>query len=117
MAVSIRLARIGKKKAPFYRIVAIDSRKSRGGEYLENLGTYNPLTGELVQFHIERIQDWLNKGALASDTVVKLKKQFERAGKAPVAPVAAPKKATKKVAPKKVEAVEQAAAEQATSQE
>ena len=51
MAVSIRLARIGKKKAPFYRIVATDRRNKRDGEFLENLGTYNPLTGELIQFH------------------------------------------------------------------
>lgn len=100
MAVSIRLARIGKKKAPFYRIVAIDKRKSRDGEYLENLGTYNPLTGELVQFHVERIQDWLNKGAIASDTVVKLQKQFARAAKAPANLSAPVKKAT---ASKKIE--------------
>ena len=111
MAVSIRLARIGKKKAPFYRIVAIDKRKSRDGQYLENLGTYNPLTGELIQFHIERIQAWLDKGAIPSDTVVKLQKQFERALKAPsIAQPVATKKVVK-VASKKVE-VKEAAVEQ-----
>lgn len=109
MSVKIRLARIGKKKAPFFRIVAVDSRKKRDGEYLENLGTYNPLTGELVQFHVERIQAWLDKGAIPSDTVVKLQKQFARAAKAPAAPKVAPVKKTVK----KVEAVEAPAAEQA----
>ena len=109
MSVKIRLARIGKKKAPFFRIVAVDSRKKRDGEYLENLGTYNPLTGELVQFHVERIQAWLDKGARRSDTVIKLQKQFARAAKAPAAPKVAPVKKTVK----KVEAVEAPAAEQA----
>lgn len=108
MAVSIRLARIGKKKAPFYRIVAIDKRKSRDGEYLENLGTYNPLTGELIQFHAERIQAWLDKGAIASDTVVKLQKQSAHAAKKALGSETASvaKKAVKKAAPKKIEAVE-----------
>jgi small subunit ribosomal protein S16 len=48
MAVKLRLTRIGKKKAPFYRIVAIDSRKKRDGAFLENLGTYDALKGNLV---------------------------------------------------------------------
>ena len=55
MAVRIRLARMGKKKAPMYRIVAIDKRNKRDGAFLENLGTYNPLSGELVQFHAEKL--------------------------------------------------------------
>ncbi|NBO99516.1 MAG: 30S ribosomal protein S16 [Proteobacteria bacterium] len=94
MAVMIRLARIGKKKAPFFRIVAIDKRSKRDGQYLENLGTYNPLTGELVQFHVEKIEAWLSKGALPSDTVKRLQKQYATSLKAPVAP-AATKKVTK----------------------
>jgi small subunit ribosomal protein S16 len=109
MSVKIRLARIGKKKAPFFRIVAVDGRKKRDGEYLENLGTYNPLTGELVQFHVERIQAWLDKGAIPSDTVVKLQKQFAKAAKAPVAPK---KAASVKKVTKKVEAVEASVIEQ-----
>jgi len=44
--VSLRLTRMGSKKRPFYRIVAVDSRKKRDGKYIELLGTYNPLTGE-----------------------------------------------------------------------
>lgn len=74
MAVRIRLARVGKKNVPFYRIVAIDGRKKRDGAFLENLGTYDPLKGVLVQFHVERINDWISKGAIPSDAVKKLQK-------------------------------------------
>lgn len=106
MAVMIRLARIGKKKAPFFRIVAIDKRSKRDGQYLENLGTYNPLTGELIQFHVEKIDAWISKGALPSDTVKRLQKQYATSLKAPVAP-AATKKVVKAA---KVEAESQEAA-------
>ena len=78
MSVRIRLARIGKKKAPVYRIVAIDSRAKRDGKFLENLGTYNPVSGEMVQFHADRIQVWIEKGAQLSDTVVKLQRRFKK---------------------------------------
>jgi small subunit ribosomal protein S16 len=91
MSVSIRLARIGKKKAPFYRIVAVDKRKKRDGQYLENLGTYNPLTGEIVQFHTEQFDAWVQKGALPSDTVLKIKKQYSKNG------IGTPKKVAPKV--------------------
>ena len=79
MAVRIRLARIGKKNAPCYRIVAIDGRSKLGGEYLENLGTYDPLKGQLVKFHGDRVQYWISKGAIPSDTVKKLQKQYKKA--------------------------------------
>ena len=78
MAVKIRLARIGKKKAPFYRIVAIDERQKRDGQYLENLGTYNPLTGEIVQFHEEKLNEWIKKGAVASDSVARIHRQYSK---------------------------------------
>jgi small subunit ribosomal protein S16 len=78
MSVRIRLARIGKKKAPVYRIVAIDKRVKRDGKFLENLGTYNPISGEMVQFHAERVQAWIDKGAIPSDTVVKLQRRFKK---------------------------------------
>jgi small subunit ribosomal protein S16 len=74
MAVKIRLARIGKKNAPSYKIVAIDSQKKRDGQYIENLGTYDPKKGQLVQFKTERINDWVAKGAVVSDAVKKLQK-------------------------------------------
>jgi len=78
MAVKLRLALFGKKHAPIFRIVAIDSRKMRDGKYLENLGTYNPMTGEYVQFHPERIDAWIAEGAIPSDSVKKLYKRFKK---------------------------------------
>ncbi len=70
MAVHIRLRRMGKKKQPFYRIVAIDSRAARDGKYLDNIGTYNPrLEPAAVQLDSERVVYWLSKGAKPSDTV------------------------------------------------
>ena len=78
MAVRLRLAHFGKKHAPFYRVVAIDSRKMRDGEYLDNLGTYNPANDEYIQFHVERIEEWISKGAIPSDSVKKLYKRFKK---------------------------------------
>lgn len=74
MAVKIRFTRVGKKHAPVYRIIAIDSRKKRDGEYLENLGTYNPLTKEIAQWHADRIAYWESKGAIVTDSVKRLQK-------------------------------------------
>lgn len=82
MAVCIRLARIGKKKAPVYRIVAIDKRSKRDGAFLENLGTYNPLSDELVQYHADKIQAWVDKGAQMSDSVARLQRLYKRTAKA-----------------------------------
>jgi len=70
LAVSIRLRRMGSKKKPFYRVVAIDSRKAREGAYLENLGTYAPLLDKSkVELKKEEIISWLEKGAQPSQTV------------------------------------------------
>ncbi len=78
MAVKIRLSRVGKTHSPMYRIVAIDSRKKRDGEALDILGTYNPLKGNLVQFHDEKIQYWISKGAVVTDAVKKLQRMHKR---------------------------------------
>ncbi len=72
MAVKIRLARIGKKNAPFARIVAIDSRKKRDGAFLEDLGTYDIQNSKLVHFHEDRVNHWIKLGAQPSETVKKL---------------------------------------------
>jgi small subunit ribosomal protein S16 len=80
--VKIRLSRVGRTHAPMYRIVAIDSRKKRDGEALEILGTYNPFTKELVQYHHDRIEHWVAQGALVTDAVKKLQRQHK---KSPVA--------------------------------
>ena len=70
MAVKLRLKRMGSKKKPVYRIVAIDSHNKRDGEYIELLGTYNPLTEpKSVKINDEVALKWLNNGAIPSDTV------------------------------------------------
>ncbi len=79
MAVKIRLMRIGKTHTPFYRIIAIDSRKKRDGEALEILGTYDPINTKLVKFNADRILDWVSKGAIVSDSVKKLQKMHKAA--------------------------------------
>ena len=76
MAVKIRLMRMGKKKRPFYRIVATDSRSRRDGEYIEQIGTYNPISSEKeVKIDKDIAMKWLNNGAIPSDTVRSLLKE------------------------------------------
>lgn len=73
MAVSIRLARFGAKKKPFYRIVAADSRFPKEGRSIERLGIYDPRQEPaLVRLDMERIDYWLSQGAKASKTVLEL---------------------------------------------
>jgi small subunit ribosomal protein S16 len=74
MAVKIRLQRFGAKKRPFYRVVASESTRARDGNFLEILGTYNPLDGT-VNVDTEKVQKWLNNGAQATDTVKSLLKK------------------------------------------
>jgi small subunit ribosomal protein S16 len=70
MAVKLRLARRGRKKQPFYHIIAADSRSPRDGKFIEKLGTYNPLTvPATIEIDRERAFDWLMKGAQPTDTV------------------------------------------------
>ena len=69
MAVKIRLTRLGDKKSPFYRVVVTDSRKARDGEYIEKLGTFNPLTNPAeIVLNEERTQYWLSTGAQPTET-------------------------------------------------
>ena len=68
--VKIRLRRMGAKKAPFYRIVVADSRYPRDGRFIEEIGTYNPLTNpSTVSVDADRAQEWIKKGAQPTDTV------------------------------------------------
>ena len=77
MAVKLRLKRIGRRKRPFYRIVAIDSRKRRDGSEIERLGWYDPLrTDVAIKLHEERIIYWLNEGAQPSETVNNILKEM-----------------------------------------
>ena len=73
MPVRIRLQRFGKKKRPFYRLVAADSRSQRDGSFLERLGHYDPLTDPAeVVIHEEKALKWLRRGAQPSDTAKNL---------------------------------------------
>ena len=70
MAVKLRLKRMGAKQKPFYRIVAADSRTKRDGKFLENIGTYNPIKNPAeVTVNEEAALNWLNKGAIPTETV------------------------------------------------
>ena len=70
MAVKIRLKRMGAKKAPFYRVVVADSRYPRDGRFIEEIGTYNPLTNPAtVNIDKEKAEKWIKNGAQPTDTV------------------------------------------------
>lgn len=75
MALSIRLARGGAKKRPYYRIVVADSRSPRDGRFIEKIGTYNPLLAkdnpERVTLDVEKAKEWLTKGAQPTDRVLR----------------------------------------------
>ena len=88
MAVVLRLSRAGTHKAPFYHVVATDSRKPRDGKYLEDVGVYDPtLRPEKIELKAERVEHWLKSGAKPSQTVAmilkraKAKKPAEKAEK------------------------------------
>ena len=73
MAVKIRLRRMGSKKAPFYRVVVADSRSPRDGRFIEEIGTYNPLTNPAeVKIDAEKAKTWITKGAQPTETVKSL---------------------------------------------
>lgn len=74
--VKIRLKRIGAKKAPHYRIVAVDSRNRRDGKPIEELGYYNPQSKDL-KLNKEAVEKWMKNGAQPSETVASLIKKAE----------------------------------------
>jgi small subunit ribosomal protein S16 len=76
LAVHIRLKRQGRKKRPFYRVIAIDSRSHREGREIERLGWYDPIKeGLSVEFKEDRVFHWLGQGAIPTDTVNSLMRQ------------------------------------------
>ena len=77
MSVKIRLQRLGRKNRPFYRIVAIDSKKRRDGLEIERLGWYDPIVDDNLSIKIdeEKTKLWIDKGAIPSDTVKSLIKK------------------------------------------
>lgn len=105
--VTIRLARAGAKKRPFYHIVVADQRRSRDGRYIERLGFFNPVAvgGEQpLKIDVERIEYWQGHGAQLSERVLNLVKHYRKHGE-----LEAPKRAgptmskAKNVQPKKAE--------------
>lgn len=125
--VRIRMKRMGRRHRPFYRINAVEKRTQRDGRVLENLGWYNPVEPNVekqVELQVEKIQEWLAKGAQPSDTVAdllakhgvidadewKAKRELKRAKK--YAEVVAQKEAEKAAK----EAEERAAAEAAKAE-
>ena len=75
MAVKIRLRRMGAKKSPFYRIVVADSRFPRDGRFIEEIGTYNPLTEPVqVKVDADAAKKWIANGAQPTDKVKALLK-------------------------------------------
>jgi small subunit ribosomal protein S16 len=120
MAMKIRLARGGSKKRPFYRIVAADSRMPRDGRFIEKLGTYNPLlpkdSEERVKMDIEKIQEWISKGAQPTDRVARMleaagaKEKVERNNPKKAVPGKKAQERAEEKAAKAAEAAEAAAA-------
>ena len=101
MAVKIRLTRMGAKKAPFYRLVATDSRVARDGKCIEYLGTYNPMVDPAeVKIDAERVKYWLSVGAQMTDTAKEL---ITQQGIIERAPFRAPKPKQMPPAPKNKE--------------
>lgn len=132
--LAIRLMRMGAKKAPFYRVVVKEKRSKRDGKYLENLGTYNPMTEPAeIDLKHERIKYWISVGAQPSETVASLikhnpamteeekaeaiqkRKDAKEAKKAAELKAKADKEAAEK-AKAEQEAAEKAAAEQAEAE-
>ena len=82
MAVALRMSRQGKKKSPFYRIVAADKRCARDGRFIELLGTYHPIT-KVLKLDQERYQKWISVGAQPSGTLAAVIRRTARAAQNP----------------------------------
>ena len=78
MAVKIRLRRLGAKKHPFYRVVVADSRYPRDGRFIEEVGTYNPMTDPSeIKINVDKVNEWIKKGAQPTDSVKSLLKRVK----------------------------------------
>jgi small subunit ribosomal protein S16 len=107
LAVKIRLARAGAKKAPFYRLVVADSRFPRDGRFLEIIGRYNPRTQpSTVEVDVEKFEAWVAKGAQPSEAAGKL---LAIAKGEKTAPLKAEAKPSKRTAAKAAAAAKKAA--------
>jgi small subunit ribosomal protein S16 len=77
MSVAIRLSRAGKKKAPFYRVVAADKRRARDGKFIDLIGTYDPRS-KTLKIDDERYAKWVKNGAQPSGTLAALVRRNAR---------------------------------------
>eukprot|EP00055_Hartaetosiga_balthica_P002727 m.139650 g.139650 ORF g.139650 m.139650 type:complete len:84 (-) comp23294_c0_seq1:1383-1634(-) len=80
--VTIRLQRGGAKKRPFYQVVVADSRRSRDGKFIENVGFFNPTAqgqSERLRLDLERVEHWVGHGASLSERVARLVKDVRKA--------------------------------------
>ena len=78
MVVKIRLKRLGAKKSPFYRVVVADERSPRDGKFIDQIGTYNPLTDPAeIKIDAEKATKWIANGAQPTDTVRALLKKAD----------------------------------------
>lgn len=80
--VTIRLARGGSKKRPFYHLTVTDSRTSRDGRFIERVGFFNPVARgqeERLRVDLERVEHWVGQGATVSDRVAQLVKEAKKA--------------------------------------
>ncbi|WJG08145.1 30S ribosomal protein S16 [Aliiglaciecola sp. LCG003] len=80
--VTIRLQRGGAKKRPFYQVVVADSRRSRDGKFIENIGFFNPTAqgqSERLRLDLERVEHWVGHGASLSERVARLVKDARKA--------------------------------------
>lgn len=120
--VIIRLTRGGAKKSPFYHLVVTDSRNSRDGRYIEEIGFYNPLArGKAAHLEInkERVNHWVEKGAQLSDRVSYILGQYEKikANPALIAERLAKRKAAEKAKKEAAAAAKAKEAEEAAKAE
>ena len=93
MATKIRMTRIGRHKRPFFRVIVSDSQSPRDGRFLEILGTYDPLAASNnVRVNKEKVLDWIQRGAVPSDTVKTLlsRLHFFKQEETGVCPIYAP---------------------------
>jgi len=110
LAVKIRLARAGAKKAPFYRVVAADGRAPRDGRFLEILGRYNPRTEpSFVELDLEKVDAWVAKGAQPTEAAGKLIAIFRGEKEAPKVVAKVSKKVAAKLEAEKKSAADAAA--------
>lgn len=79
MAVKIRLARHGAKKAPYYRVVVANAQARRDGRFIEEVGRYNPVAQpQFISLDMEKVDKWLANGAQPTETVARLIDQVRR---------------------------------------